>query len=106
MSENVTRRRIIEPGATWALSRRTTRRYFLLNPDQARELEQCYWYCLTYAAKLHGVLVHAACLMSTHAHEVITDVRGEYPRFLETLHRYLELCTKADSGWPEEVFNK
>jgi len=36
----------------------------------------------------------------------ITDVRGEYPRFLETFHRNLALCTKALRGWPEEVFNK
>jgi len=69
-------------------------------------MEQVYWYCLAHAAQLHGVLVHAACLMSTHCHEVITDVRGEYPRFLETLHRNLARCTKAYRGWPEEVFNK
>jgi hypothetical protein len=47
----------------------------------------------------------AICLMSTHCHEVITDVRGEYPRFLQTFHRHLALCTKAYRGWPEEVFN-
>ncbi len=69
-------------------------------------MNQVYWYCLAYAARLHGVLVHAACLMSTHSHEVITDVRGEYPKFLQTLHRNLALCTKAYRGWPEEVFNK
>ncbi|MGB5313044.1 MAG: transposase, partial [Polyangiales bacterium] len=102
----MTRPRIVDPGATLALSRRTTRRHFLLNPDEARQMEQIYWYCLGHAAQLHGVLVHAACLMSTHAHEVITDVRGEYPRFLETFHRNLALCTKALRGWPEEVFNK
>jgi putative transposase len=102
----MTRPRIVDPGATLALSRRTTRRHFLLHPDEARQMEQVYWYCLAYAAKLHGVLVHAACLMSTHCHEVITDVRGEYPNFLETLHRNLALCTKAYRGWPEEVFNK
>ena len=44
--------------------------------------------------------------LSTHCREVITDVRGEYPDFLETLHRNLALCTKAYRGWPEEVFNK
>ena len=102
----MTRPRIVDPGATLALSRRTTRRHFLLNPDEARQMEQVYWYCLAYAAKLHGILVHAACLMSTHSHEVITDVRGEYPKFLQTFHRYLALCTKAYRGWPEEVFNK
>jgi putative transposase len=102
----MTRPRIVDPGATLALSRRTTRRHFLLHPDEARQMEQVYWYCLAYAAELHGVLVHAACLMSTHAHEVITDVRGEYPKFLETFHRNLALCTKAYRGWPEEVFNR
>ena len=66
-------------------------------------MEQVYWYCLAYAANLHGALVHAACLMSTHCHEVITDVRGEYPRFLQTFHRHLALCTKAYRGWPEAV---
>jgi len=102
----MTRRRIVEAGATWALSRRTTRRHFLLNPDEARQMEQAYWYCLGHAAQIHGVIVHAACLMSTHSHEVVTDVRGELPRFLQTFHRNLALCTKAFRKWPEEVFNK
>ncbi|MEM9194517.1 MAG: transposase [Myxococcota bacterium] len=102
----MTRRRIVTPGTTWALSRRTTRRHFLFNPDEGRQMEQCYWYCLGYAAQTHGVLVHAACLMSTHSHEVVTDVRGELPRFLQTFHRLLALSTKAFRGWPEEVFNK
>ncbi len=102
----MTRRRIIESGRTWALSRRTTRRYFLLNPDQARVLEQCYWYCLGLAAQRHGVIVHAGCLMSTHCHEVVTDVHGVLPRFLHEFHRLLALTTKAFRGWPGEVFDK
>ncbi len=102
----MTRPRIVDPGATLAVSRRTTRRHFLLHPDEAREMEQIYWYCLAHAAKLHGIVVHAACLMSTHTHEVITDVHGVYPKFLETFHRNLALCTKALRGWPEEVFTK
>ena len=55
LSSVMTRRRIIEPGTVWALSRRTTRRHFLLNPDEARQMEQAYWYCLGYAAMAHGV---------------------------------------------------
>jgi len=102
----MTRRRIIEPGKTWALSRRTTRRYFLLNPDQARQLEQAYWYCMGVAAQRYDVVVHAGCLMSTHSHEVVTDVRGELPRFLQEFHRLLALTTKAIRGWPGEVFDK
>ena len=88
----MTRPRIVDPGATLALSRRTTRRHFLLNPHEARQMEQVYWYCLAYAA----------CLMSTHSHEVITDVRGQYPKFLQTFHRYLALCTKAYRGGPRK----
>lgn len=102
----MTRRRIIEAGKTWALSRRTTRRCFLLNPDQARRLEQCYWYCLGFAAERHGVAVHAGCLMSTHSHEVVTDVRGVLPRFVQEFHRLLALTTKALRGWPGEVFDE
>ena len=69
-------------------------------------MEQAYWYCLGRAAQTHGVAVHAGCLMSTHSHEVVTDVRGELPRFLQTFHRHLALCTKAIRGWPGEVFDK
>ena len=106
LMKRMTRRRIIEPGTTWALSRRTTRRYFLLNPDQARELEQGYWYCLGLTAERFGVVVHAGCLMSTHSHEVVTDVRGVLPRFLQEFHRLLALTIKALRGWPGEIFDK
>ena len=102
----MTRRRIIEPGTVWALSRRTTRRHYLFHPDEAGQMKHAYWYALAFAANKHGVLVHTACLMSTHSHEVVTDVRGELPRFLQTFHRLVALFTKAYRGWPEEVFSK
>jgi putative transposase len=101
----MTRPRIVDAGSNLSLCRRTTRGHFLLNLDEARQMEQVYCYCLAYVAKLHGVLVHAACLISTHSPEVITDVRGKYPRLLHTFHRNLALCTKAYRGWPEEVFD-
>ncbi len=44
----MTGRRIVDAAATWALCRRTTHRHFLLNPDEAREMEQVYGYCLAY----------------------------------------------------------
>lgn len=98
--------RIVDPGATLAITRRTTRRFFLFNPDESRQMEQAYWYCLAYAAQLHGVIVHAACLMSNHSHEVITDVRGELSLFLQTFHRHFAMVTKAYRGWAGEVFDK
>ena len=102
----VSRRRIIVPGKVWALSRRTTRRHFLFTPDQARRVERAFWYSLAYAAQEYGVSVHAACLLSTHLHLVVTDVRGELPRFLQVFHRLFALSIKSIRGWPEEVFNK
>jgi hypothetical protein len=44
--------------------------------------------------------------MSTHSHEIVTDVRGMLPRFLQEFHRLLALTTKALRGWPGEVFDK
>ncbi|MGE0785687.1 MAG: transposase [Sandaracinaceae bacterium] len=99
-------RRIVLPGMVLAVSRRTTRRHMLWVPDPDGETEQAFWYCLAFAAREHGILVHAAVLMSNHIHLVITDVRAEAPLFYATLHRLLALCTKARLGWPEEVVNK
>ena len=63
-------------------------------------------YCLGLAAQRFGVIVHAGCMMSTHSHEVVTDVRGVLPRFLQEFHRLLALSTKALRGWRGEVFDK
>lgn len=100
------RRVIVKPGQSWGMNRRSTRRYYLFRPDVLRELEQCFWYCLAYAAGKYGILVHAAVLMSTHVHYVITDPRGNRPRFKQEFHRLFALCVKSILGWPEEVFNK
>ena len=102
----MTRRRIIRDGKTWALCRRSTRRHFLFNPDESRHIEQAYWYCLAHAANKHGILVHGACLMSTHAHEVVTDTRSQLSRFLQLFHVNFARCTKAIRGWPGEVLDK
>ncbi|MGB5810775.1 MAG: hypothetical protein WBG86_09610 [Polyangiales bacterium] len=77
----MTRPRIVYEGKVVALTRRTTRRHVLFNPDESRTLEQVYWYCLGLAAQEHGVVVPAATLMSTHSHEVVIDVRRELPHF-------------------------
>ena len=102
----MSRRRIIIPGTVYALSRRTTRRHFLFHPDESGQMRAGYWYALAFAAHKHGVEVHAACLMSTHSHEVVTDTRGNLPLFLQTFHRLMAMFTKAMRGWPEEVYSK
>lgn len=102
----MSRRRFVEAGRITANSRRTTRRHYLFTPDVAGKMAQIFWYCLAVAARDHNVVVHAAVLLSTHAHYDVTDTEGNLPAFRQQFHRLLALCTKAFRGWPEEVFNK
>jgi putative transposase len=100
------RRVIVRPGQVWVISRRTTRRHFLLTPDQQRSVERIVLYLLGYYCDKFGVLLHAVVVMSNHIHYIITDRRGVRPRFKEEFHRVLANCLKAHLGWPEEVWNK
>ena len=94
------------PGKVWVTDRRATRRHFLFSPKARRELEPAFWYCLAHCAAKHGIVVHAALLMSTHIHLVYTDAWGVQPFFKRDFHRLFAQCVKAILGWPEEVFNK
>jgi putative transposase len=95
-------RRVI-PGMTVMITRRTLRRTHLLRPDP--ELNNLFRYCLAVVAETHGVLVHAAVVMSTHEHLIVTDVRGELPFFLQELHRLLALGVKVLRKWEGSVWD-
>jgi putative transposase len=95
-------RRVL-PGMTVLITRRTLRRTHLLRPDRA--LNEFFVYCLAIIARRHGVLVHAAVLMSTHEHLVLTDVHGQLPRFLHELHRMLALGVKVLRKWEGTVWD-
>ena len=96
--------RCIRAGTTWFVTRRTTRRHFLLRPDGDRTLQRLYWYATAVAAAETGVEIHAVQVLSTHVHEVLTDTRGELPRFLQQRNRLFANAIKCHRGWPEEVF--
>lgn len=96
--------RCIRPGTTWFVTRRTTRRHFLLRPDEDRTLQRLYWYATAVAAAETGIELHAVQVLSTHIHEVLTDTRGELPRFLQQRNRLFANAIKCHRGWPEEVF--
>jgi len=98
------RRKQVLPRKSWSIDRRTIRRYFLFKPDEQGRVENLFWYCLAVCAAKHGIIVHAACLMSTHIHLVYTDVRGVQPRFKAEFHRLFANGLKVLIGWPEEVF--
>ncbi|MBK8214466.1 MAG: transposase [Myxococcales bacterium] len=98
-------RRIV-PGTTYLVTRRTTRRYFLLTPDKRRILLAFYWYATAVLAAEFGIEIHAVQMLSNHLHEVLTDTRGRLPDFLSQRNRLLANAIKVLRGWPEEVFSR
>ena len=94
--------RCVLPNQTYLITRRCLGRRFLLRPDEA--LNNAFLYCLTLAAKKHGVAVHALCAMSNHYHLVITDTEGVLPDFMAWLNRQLAMCVKCLRGWDEVVW--
>ena len=99
----MTQPRRVLPGMTVMVTRRTLRRTHLLRPDA--EFNRLYKYCLDVLAERHGIEVHAAVVMSTHEHLVLTDVRGRLPRFLQELHRLVALNVKVLRKWEGAVWD-
>lgn len=85
------------------ITRRTLRRTHLLRPDPA--LSALFRYCLAEAAMRHGIEVHAAVLMSTHLHLIVTDRDGRLPPFLRDLHRHMALGVKVLRKWEGAVWD-
>lgn len=98
--------RYILPGKMWMITRRTTRRHFLLRPDRDGSVQALYWYTTAVLARKFGIRIHAVQMMSTHVHEVLTDVRGNLPAFLRERNRAFANALKCLRGWPEEVFQR
>ena len=93
----MTQPRLVVPGDTLMITRRTLRRHHLFRPDSA--IRQLYFYTLAICARQFGILVHAVTLMSTHEHLIVTDTEGRHPEFLRRLHRLISLCTKILRKW-------
>lgn len=98
-------RRIL-PGQTWFVTRRTTRRHFLLRPDSDGTSQAIYWYATAVIAAKFGIELHAVQVMSTHIHEVLTDPRGKLPAFIRERNRAIANALKCHRKWPEEVFQR
>jgi hypothetical protein len=98
--------RNIRPGTTWMITRRVTRRHFLLRPDKDGTLQRIYWYVTAVIAAKFGIQLHAVQVLSTHLHEILTDPRGLLPAFVRERNRLLANAVKCHRGWPEEVFQR
>jgi len=93
----MTQPRLVLPGDTVMITRRTLRRHHLFRPDPA--IRDLYLYTLAVCAKQFGICVHAVTLMSTHEHLIVTDVQGRLPDFVRRLHRLVSLGTKILRRW-------
>jgi hypothetical protein len=88
---------------TVMVTRRTLRRTHLLRPDP--QLNNLFLYCLAVLTRRYGIVLHAAVVMSTHEHLILTDTRGQLPRFLQELHRLLALSIKVMRRWEGAVWD-
>lgn len=88
------------------MTHRATRRHYVFAPDEDGQVEQLYWYTTAVCAKQLGVDLHMTQLLSSHPHEVLTDSRGELPRFFELRNGLLAKALKVLRKWPEEVFSR
>jgi REP element-mobilizing transposase RayT len=71
-------------------------RRFFLRPS--RTINDIFLYVLALAASRHGVLVHAFCVLSNHAHLVVTDPRGRLPAFMQYLDSLVAGSVNASLG--------
>jgi putative transposase len=78
----------------------------LLRPDRDGAVQNIYWYVTAVLAAKFGIELHAVQVMSTHLHEVLTDVRGVLPAFLRERNRILANVLKRHRDWREEVFQR
>jgi hypothetical protein len=105
----VTAPSIVVPGATTALTRRTTLRKAFLAPWHPL-VEPCWLYSLADAQRHTGVAVHHSVLNVTHHHTDVTPSFANLPEFIRRFHRDLScslhvlLCAERYDA-PREIFD-
>jgi putative transposase len=78
------------------ITRRCTQRQFLMRPDD--ETNNAFIYCLAEAAARFRIEVLFTTAMSNHHHTGIYDPEGNYPAFIEHLHKLFAKCQNALRG--------
>ncbi|MCD6500071.1 MAG: transposase [Deltaproteobacteria bacterium] len=104
----MTQPRMILPGATYLVTRRTAQRQFLLRPSHV--VNENFAYCLGYAANKYDVAIHAAVVMSNHWHAVVTDNRGHLPEFMATVDRLVanainRMLDRSENVWSSRHYS-
>lgn len=81
------------PGGTYLVTRTTVMSMFLLTPSKI--VNQIMEYCIVWAARGRGILVHAVSVESNHFHMVVTDTEGRLSDFMQELNRCAARCLLA-----------
>jgi REP element-mobilizing transposase RayT len=89
----MTQPRIAIPGATYLVTRTTVMSLFLLTPSKT--VNQIMEYCVAWAARGRGILIHAVSVESNHVHMVVTDTQGQLSAFMQELNRCAARCLLA-----------
>jgi REP element-mobilizing transposase RayT len=88
--------RQVVPGTTYLVTRRCTQRQFLLKPSRA--VNEVFLYVLALAAERYQIRIHAYCVLSNHAHLVVSDPRAQLPAFLQFLDGIVAKALNAFHG--------
>src|SRR5262245_39766841 len=81
------------PRGTFLVTRTTTMSLFLLAPNAM--VNQIMEYCLAWAARGRGIIVHAVCVQSDHYHLLVTDLEGKLSEFVKEFNRCAARCLLA-----------
>jgi hypothetical protein len=105
----VTAPRIVVPGATTAITRRTTLRKAFLGPWHPL-VSDCWLYALADAQRHTEVAVHHSTLVVNHHHTSVTPTHANLPEFVRRFHRdfscalHALLCAHRYDA-PRELFD-
>ena len=78
------------PGGTYLVTRTTAMSMYLLTPSKV--VNQIFEYCLAWAVRGRGILIHAVSVESNHFHAVLTDTEGRLSDFVQELDSCVARC--------------
>jgi len=97
------RLRVIEPGVTYLVTKKTTDDLFLIVPSEV--VNEILTYTLVLMSCRYGVLVHGYCFMSNHLHLLVTDVRAELPSFMQQFLSQTSKALQVATGVERPIWN-
>ncbi|MEM7449503.1 MAG: hypothetical protein AAF355_14810 [Myxococcota bacterium] len=95
--------RIVQPEDEVLVTSRVLGRQYLLRPDPI--MRTAFAFLLGYYARKHGIVLYAACLMSTHYHVVLRDTKARRSAFIRDLNSTLAGFVRAYRGTRGPLFS-